>query len=97
MGNACAASGGCGDAGRDIAVDSCFLVDAGKESDLLICESYVYSTPVNKHLSYETVAARLSEINPKRVLLTHLNQDMLDRLAESKYPAARDGMIIDLH
>jgi len=31
-------------------VDS--LVDAGKESDLLICESYVYSTPVNKHLSY---------------------------------------------
>ena len=47
-------------------------------------------------LSYETVAARLPEIKPKPAMLTHLNQDLLDRLMESQYPVARDGMIIDL-
>jgi len=32
VGNAGAASGDGSDAGRDIAVDSCFLVDAGKKA-----------------------------------------------------------------
>lgn len=73
------------------------LVSAGTGVDLFICEAYFFSTPINKHLSYETVAARISEIKPKRVLLTHLNQDMLNRLAEVKLPVAEDGMTIELN
>jgi ribonuclease BN (tRNA processing enzyme) len=72
------------------------LIPAGAGADLLICEAYFFSKPINKHLSYETVAARIPDIGAKRVLLTHLNQDMLDRLPEVKYPVADDGMTIDL-
>lgn len=64
---------------------------AGKDSDLFICEAYFFSRPVNKHLSCENVAARLPEIKPKPFLLTHLNQERLDRLMESQYPLAQDG------
>lgn len=73
------------------------LIPAGSEVDLFICEAYFFAKPINKHLSYETVAARLDEIRPKRVLLTHLNDDMLRRLQEVKHPVAHDGLTIDLN
>src|SRR5687768_5331188 len=52
------------------------LIPAGRAADLFVCESYFYSKPINKHLSYEVVRSRLAEIEAKRVLLTHLNDDM---------------------
>ncbi|HCS68775.1 MAG TPA: MBL fold metallo-hydrolase [Rhodospirillaceae bacterium] len=73
------------------------LCDLGADADLFICEAYFFSRPINKHLSYETVAARLIDIKPKRLLLTHLNEDMLHRLADVLHDVAEDGMVIDLN
>lgn len=71
------------------------LLEVGRHADLFICEAYTYSTPMGSHLTYETVVRRLPEIAPKRVLLTHLGPEMLQRSQESILPIANDGLVID--
>lgn len=72
------------------------LIPAGRDADLFVCEAYFYSKPINKHSSYEVVRSRLAEVGAKRVLLTHLNDDMLARLSEVEHQIAEDGLVIHL-
>lgn len=72
------------------------LIPAGRDADLFIAEAYYYDKIVRNHLSLKTLAAHLPEINPKRLVLTHMSDDMLGRLAELPYAAANDGMVIEL-
>ncbi|AEG94130.1 MBL fold metallo-hydrolase [Ramlibacter tataouinensis] len=72
------------------------LIAAGRGADLFVCEAYFFSKPINKHLSYEVVLARLADIAPKRLLLTHLNDDMLERVKDVQHEVAEDGLEIEL-
>jgi phosphoribosyl 1,2-cyclic phosphodiesterase len=51
---------------------------------------------VKNHLSLKTLEAHLPEINPKRLILTHMSDDMLGRLDTLAYTAASDGMVVEL-
>jgi hypothetical protein len=42
-------------------------------------------------LDYQTILDRLPRIGCKRIILTHLNQDLLSRLGEVKIDCAEDG------
>jgi ribonuclease BN (tRNA processing enzyme) len=72
------------------------LVPAGRDADLFVAEAYYFDKIVKNHLSLKTLAAHLPEINPKRLVLTHMSDDMLGRLGELPYTAAHDGMVIEL-
>ncbi|MEH2523714.1 MULTISPECIES: MBL fold metallo-hydrolase [unclassified Bradyrhizobium] len=72
------------------------LIPAGRDADLFIAEAYYYDKIVKNHLSLKTLAAQLPVINPKRLVLTHMSDDMLGRLAELPYKAAHDGMVVEL-
>ncbi|BAM86724.1 conserved hypothetical protein [Bradyrhizobium oligotrophicum S58] len=72
------------------------LVPLGRDADLLIAEAYTFERPVKNHLSLTTLAAHLGEIRPKRLVLTHMSDDMLARLETLPHAAAHDGMTIDL-
>jgi ribonuclease BN (tRNA processing enzyme) len=72
------------------------LVPLAQDADLFIAEAYTYDRPVRNHLSLATLEAHLSEIRPKRLILTHMSDDMLERLAALDHAAAHDGMTIDL-
>jgi len=72
------------------------LVPAAREADLFIAEAYTYDRPVKNHLSLTTLEAHLSEIKPKRLVLTHMSDDMLGRLETLAHAAASDGMIVEL-
>ena len=72
------------------------LIPAGRDADLFIAEAYYYDKIVRNHLSLKTLAAHLPEINPKRLVLTHMSDDMLARLGELPYTAAHDGMVVEL-
>jgi ribonuclease BN (tRNA processing enzyme) len=72
------------------------LVPLAREADLFIAEAYFYDRIVKNHLSLTTLEAHLPEINPKRLILTHLSDDMLGRLPTLPYTAAHDRMIVDL-
>ncbi|WP_315702784.1 MULTISPECIES: MBL fold metallo-hydrolase [unclassified Bradyrhizobium] len=72
------------------------LVPLGRQADLFIAEAYTYDKAVKNHLSLATLEAHLDEIRPKRLVLTHMSDDMLSRLDALPYTAAHDGMSIAL-
>jgi ribonuclease BN (tRNA processing enzyme) len=72
------------------------LIPAGLHADLFIAEAYTYDKVVKNHLSLKTLEAHLPEINPKRLILTHMSDDMLGRLETLAYTAASDGMVVEL-
>jgi ribonuclease BN (tRNA processing enzyme) len=72
------------------------LIPLGREADLFIAEAYTFERPVRNHLSLKTLEARLADIRPKRLILTHMSEDMLERLDSLSHDAASDGLVIDL-
>jgi ribonuclease BN (tRNA processing enzyme) len=70
------------------------LIPAARDADLFIAEAYYYDKIVKNHLSLKTLEAHLPEINAKRLVLTHMSDDMLGRLNELPYTAAEDGMVV---
>ena len=72
------------------------LIPAARDADLFIAEAYYYDRTVKNHLSLKTLEAHLPEIRPKRLILTHMSDDMLGRLDTLDYTAASDGMVVEL-
>lgn len=72
------------------------VADAGRDADLFICEAYSLSEPFRSHLDLATVKRHLPEIRPKRVLLTHLGEEMLANLDTVDLDVAEDGQVITL-
>src|SRR2546430_7438795 len=68
------------------------LIPAAREVDLFIAEAYTYDKIVKNHLNLKTLEMHLPEIKPKRLILTHMSDDMLGRVNELAYTAAADGM-----
>lgn len=72
------------------------LVDAGKGADLFVAEAYFREKKVPLHLDLATLEARLPEINPKRLILTHMSDDMLKHTVDVPYDCAEDGMTVNI-
>jgi len=72
------------------------LIPAARGADLFIAEAYTYDRIIKNHLSLKALEAHLDEIKPKRLVLTHMSDDMLGRLDTLAYTAASDGMIVEL-
>ncbi len=70
------------------------LIPLGHDADLLIAEAYTYDRPVRNHLSLKALEARLGDIQPKRLILTHMSDDMLGRLGSLGHEAASDGLVV---
>ena len=62
------------------------LIEAARDVDLLIGESYFLDKKVKFPLDFKTLAVRLAEIGAPRVILTHMSADML---GASRRPVAR--------
>ncbi|HXY90557.1 MAG TPA: MBL fold metallo-hydrolase [Xanthobacteraceae bacterium] len=72
------------------------LIEIGRDADLFIAEAYFYEKEAPLHLSYKTLAGKLPLIRPKRLVLTHMNEDMLARADEIAHEKAADGLVIEL-
>jgi ribonuclease BN (tRNA processing enzyme) len=72
------------------------LIALGHEADLFVCEAYMRDKPVKSHMVLASLERRLGQIRPKRLVLTHMSNDMLARRAELAYETAEDGMIVEI-
>ncbi|MBR0691660.1 MBL fold metallo-hydrolase [Bradyrhizobium lablabi] len=70
------------------------LIPAAQHADLFIAEAYTYDRMVKNHLSLKTLEAHLPAINARRVVLTHMSDDMLGRVDDLPYTMAEDGMVV---
>lgn len=70
------------------------LIDASADADLLIAESLFFDKKVKWHMDYATLMAHRKEISAKRIILTHMGPDMLDRLEDVALEYAEDGKTV---
>ncbi|RYG22260.1 MAG: MBL fold metallo-hydrolase [Chitinophagaceae bacterium] len=70
------------------------LILLSQNSDLFICECNFYSTRVKGHLCYQELELKIPKLSCKRILLTHLDEEMLRRGKDVKLECATDGMKI---
>jgi phosphoribosyl 1,2-cyclic phosphodiesterase len=55
----------------------------------------MFEKVVRAHLSFSTLREKLPRIGAKRVILTHMSEDMLSRLKDVEIETAEDEMMID--
>lgn len=72
------------------------VIDIGYEADLFICEAYTRDKPISTHMALSQLERHLGQIRPKRLILSHMGNDMLARRAEVPYETAEDGMIVEI-
>jgi ribonuclease BN (tRNA processing enzyme) len=64
--------------------------------DLFLCECSFYDRQSTNHLSYKTLRENLTRLECKKLVLTHLGEEMLKRRQELEATCAEDGMVIEL-
>lgn len=64
--------------------------------DLFLCECSFYDRETPNHLSYRTLQQYAGQLRCKKLVLTHLGEEMLERCQELGVTCAEDGMVIEL-
>jgi ribonuclease BN (tRNA processing enzyme) len=72
------------------------LIAHTQNADLFLCECSFFETRYDTHLDYPRIAENAVRFGAKRIVLTHLGQEVLSRQAEVALEMAHDGLVIDL-
>lgn len=72
------------------------LYDVAEGADLFICEAYTFENPRRNHMSVRALEEHRSRLTCRRLLLTHMSEDMLSRLPIKEFETAYDGLVIAL-
>ncbi len=72
------------------------LADAAKDADLFIAEAYYFEKPIKFHLDFRTLETHRAELGCKRLILTHMSDDMLRHREDAAVECADDGKVITL-
>ncbi len=67
------------------------LIDAARGADLFIAEALFYDKRVRYHLDLATLLRHRARLDCRRLVLTHMGEDMLGRLDGLAVEAAEDG------
>jgi ribonuclease BN (tRNA processing enzyme) len=70
------------------------LVELSAGADLFVCECFGYESAPPHHLDYRTLDAHRSALTCRRLLLTHMGQEMLAHAAALGLDAAHDGLVV---
>ncbi len=72
------------------------LVEAAAGADLFVCEAYTREPESRIHLDLATLRKNRRKIDCRRILLTHMGDDVLNALPLEDFEWAEDGMIVEL-
>ncbi len=72
------------------------LVKAADGADLFVAEAYFFDKQVKFHLDFRTLEAHRRELRCRRLVLTHMADDMLRHRDEIAIECASDGAVIAL-
>ncbi|HUF65843.1 MAG TPA: MBL fold metallo-hydrolase [Gemmatimonadaceae bacterium] len=72
------------------------LIPLAEGADLFICEASTFAIAVENHLSYQTLMAHRERLRCRRLLITHMSDDMLRVLPVEGAEAAEDGLTLVL-
>ena len=72
------------------------LIPFSAGADLFLTECTYFQTKTDFHLSYPQIAANRGRFSARRMILTHIGREVLERMSEVEIEMASDGMTIDL-
>jgi ribonuclease BN (tRNA processing enzyme) len=73
------------------------LISLSAGADLFLCEcTYFDQSELDFHISYAHFATQLHRFSPRRLVLTHIGGEVLDRAPEVTVEMANDGMVIEV-
>jgi ribonuclease BN (tRNA processing enzyme) len=64
-----------------------------QNADLFICECNFYKKGNKSHLDYETLKEKRKELSCKRIILTHLGEEILENISQVDLEIAEEGKI----
>ena len=72
------------------------LIDAARGADLFIAEAYFFEKTVKFHLDLATLLRHRAELDCRRLIVTHMSEDMLRRRDALDVETAEDGKVVDV-
>jgi ribonuclease BN (tRNA processing enzyme) len=72
------------------------FVEHARAVDLFLCECSFYREQPGMHINYQTLQANLHRIQCKKLVLTHLGEEMLACRTQLAPTIAEDGMVIEI-
>jgi len=72
------------------------LIGAAKGADLFVCEASFRGRKVAGHMDVNDLLANLGEIGAKRIMLTHMGDEVLAAPAPAGVGKAEDGLMVEL-
>lgn len=69
------------------------LLDVARGADLFVCEAYFYDKTMKNHLSYLTLKDHAAGLGCRRLVITHMGEDMLRRVEDLGEECAEDGKV----
>ena len=72
------------------------LIDAARGAHVFVCEAYTFERPIKYHLDYATLAAHRARLDCRRLILTHMSDEMLSRVDDLPVETAHDGLSTDV-
>jgi ribonuclease BN (tRNA processing enzyme) len=70
------------------------LVPIARDADLLIAEAYFRAKAIRTHLSLNAIEAHITDLRPRRLVLTHMSDEMLNHPDCTGFETAEDGKVI---
>ncbi len=72
------------------------LVALARGAYLLVAEAYFFERGVPFHLDHSTLRSHQTQLDCRRIILTHMSPDMLERQADAELDCAHDGMVVEV-
>jgi ribonuclease BN (tRNA processing enzyme) len=72
------------------------LPEVADGADVFVCECSFFESEVQGHLNYRTLTAKRSKLGCRRLVLTHMSEEMLGHLDQVDVETASDGAVIEL-
>ena len=72
------------------------LITHTQNADLFICECSYFNTRIENHMDYLRIKDHLGRFGAKRIVLSHIGQELLERRKDVELEIAYDGLIVDL-
>jgi ribonuclease BN (tRNA processing enzyme) len=67
------------------------LIPVAHGADLFICDCYSFERGAKYHLDYQTLMDHRAELGCRKLVLTHMNEEMLHKIQSLDVEGAEDG------
>jgi ribonuclease BN (tRNA processing enzyme) len=72
------------------------FIEAARGVDLFLCECSFYQEQPGAHINYQTLSVHIPRLQCRKLLLTHLGDEMLRHRGELPETTAEDGMVLEI-